>query len=83
MNADYCMVLSLVDASLDPGTKLKCLLFARNVSQLPAVGNIGDIVRLHRLKASARCTRAHTHACIHLNTHTYYTYYTYCVLSHV
>ena len=55
------MVLSLVDPSLDPGRKLKCLLFARNVSQLPDVGSVGEIVRLHRLKASAQCT----HACMH------------------
>jgi len=44
------MLLSIVDESLtNPLDKLKCMLFARELSLLPGA-NIGDIIRLHRLK---------------------------------
>jgi len=53
------MMLSLVDESFDAaaiaaGAKLKCLLFAREAAQLPAVRRVGDIVRMHRLKVNMR-----------------------------
>ena len=55
------MMLSLVDESFDAsaiaaGAKLKCLLFAREAAQLPAVRRVGDIVRMHRLKVNMRHT---------------------------
>ncbi|XP_078599130.1 protection of telomeres protein 1-like [Branchiostoma floridae x Branchiostoma japonicum] len=48
---DYCMVVKLVDPSLDDLDEgLKCLFFAKEESLLPQIYSIGDIVRIHRLK---------------------------------
>ena len=52
--ADYSILLSIVDESLTgPLDKLKCMLFARDVHSLPDA-NVGDIIRLHRLKVITR-----------------------------
>ncbi|KAK3582026.1 hypothetical protein CHS0354_000267 [Potamilus streckersoni] len=47
--SDYCLVMSLFDQSLsNPDQKLKCLLFAKDISRLPQA-EVGDIIRFHRL----------------------------------
>ncbi|KAL3852547.1 hypothetical protein ACJMK2_016171 [Sinanodonta woodiana] len=47
--SDYCLVISLFDQSMsDPDQKLKCLLFAKDMSRLP-LAEVGDIIRFHRL----------------------------------
>ena len=47
------MLFSITDHSMDPGEKLKCLLFARNEHALPQIHDVGDIIRIHRLKVSS------------------------------
>ncbi|XP_078680640.1 protection of telomeres protein 1-like [Branchiostoma floridae x Branchiostoma belcheri] len=48
---DYCMVVRLVDPSLDNlDDGLKCLFFAKEQSILPQIHSVGDIIRIHRLK---------------------------------
>ncbi|XP_053376763.1 protection of telomeres protein 1-like [Mercenaria mercenaria] len=50
--SDYCAMVSLVDPSyMDPMDKLKCLLFAKEMSKLPLV-KLGQIIRFHRLSIS-------------------------------
>ena len=48
---DYMMLVSIVDSSLDSlSHKLKCVLFAREQSAFPTQTEVGDIIRMHRLK---------------------------------
>ena len=45
------MLVSIVDSSLDSlSDKLKCVLFAREQNMFPAQAEVGDIIRMHRLK---------------------------------
>ena len=54
LSADYSMLLSIVDESLTNSLdRLKCMLFARDIHSLPDA-NVGDVIRLHRLKVNAR-----------------------------
>ena len=53
--SDYMMLVSIVDSSLDSlSHKLKCVLFAREQSAFPAQTEVGDIIRMHRLKVSVK-----------------------------
>ncbi|XP_014675344.1 PREDICTED: protection of telomeres protein 1-like [Priapulus caudatus] len=49
---DIHMMLSLVDPSCIDAVKLKCSLFCRNEEALPKVTEVGQIVRMHRVKIS-------------------------------
>lgn len=50
--SDYCTMVSIVDPSYtDPMCKLKCLLFAKELSKLPVV-KLGHIIRFHRMSIS-------------------------------
>jgi len=49
---DMCSVLVLMDPTVAESAGLECVLFQPNVSRLPSVYKVGDIVRLHRIKIS-------------------------------
>ncbi|XP_014680290.1 PREDICTED: protection of telomeres protein 1-like, partial [Priapulus caudatus] len=48
--SDVHMMLSLVDPSCIDAGKLKCSLFCQNEEALPKVTEVGQIVRMHRVK---------------------------------
>lgn len=47
-----CSVLMLMDPTVAESGGLECVSFQPNVSRLPNVQKVGDIVRLHRIKIS-------------------------------
>jgi len=52
LSADYSKMLSIIDESLtNPLHRLKCMLFAPELSLLPDA-TVGDVIRFHRLKVS-------------------------------